>query len=653
MGSSIYHLGIQTRRWSQSQELAKLTEAMYNARELAMNRMDAEAIELGADGVVGVRLDVNYYEWGSDTAEFIALGTAVKAEDGRSYRNNQGKPFTSDLSGQDFWTLMQTGHVPLGLVMGTCVYHIAHRGLGQTLRTAGQNVELPNFTQALYEARELAMTRMQDEANELGATGIVGVRLEEKTHMWGDHTIEFLSLGTAVAKTDGDHTDPRAPDDHLARRLMTAPTSPEAPPRSRRHRRPATCPRRRRGGSAPGAWSSGLSVADFASCLAMGMEPVGFVQGYAVMQWSWYASTYYRTVGLAACGPAATGARGSTRRRWQCPHGFVGRRAPHLRLQLRADLGREQLGQRAGPWPTAGWWRRPTALGAHGVIGVVDDMHHLAGTGAAEFQIRGTAVVGARSRPAAAPVHHLPLRPTAGQADRGRLRAGSVVAALSSVQMFGYCITHYQLAGTAAGNWSGGRRPASTPSSRWARPSGPPGTSPASTSGASSGATPCTAPSLEQFEHEVGEGDLAIQCHRSRAPGCGGSRTSTRFPTPSRWCGWYDRPRRPSCSRPWPPSARPAPRRPGSGEAAGRHLGPVHRRDAPAPLDRLGAGRPGLRRLVVVDPLGGLAVADRRDQPRHPTAFAGAMSEAAEQLRDGVRQGRRVGGGRGGDRACG
>ena len=133
MGSSIYHLGIQTRRWSRSQELAKLTEAMYNARELAMNRMDAEAVELGADGVVGVRLDVNYYEWGSDTAEFIAVGTAVKAEDGRSYRNQQGKPFTSDLSGQDFWTLMQTGHVPLGLVMGTCVYHIAHRGLGQTL----------------------------------------------------------------------------------------------------------------------------------------------------------------------------------------------------------------------------------------------------------------------------------------------------------------------------------------------------------------------------------------------------------------------------------------------------------------------------------------------------------------------------------------
>src|SRR5580692_8100727 len=121
MGSSIYHTGIQTRKWGQSQELTKLTSAMYAARELAVTRMEEEATELGADGVVGVRLDVNYYEFGSDTAEFIAMGTAIKAEDGRSYRNAEGKPFTSDLSGQAFWTLRRVGHLPLGLVMGTCV----------------------------------------------------------------------------------------------------------------------------------------------------------------------------------------------------------------------------------------------------------------------------------------------------------------------------------------------------------------------------------------------------------------------------------------------------------------------------------------------------------------------------------------------------
>ena len=52
---------------------------------------------------------------------------------------------------------MQTGYAPLGMVMGTCVYHIAHRGLGNVLWNVGRNTELTQFTQALYDARELAM----------------------------------------------------------------------------------------------------------------------------------------------------------------------------------------------------------------------------------------------------------------------------------------------------------------------------------------------------------------------------------------------------------------------------------------------------------------------------------------------------------------
>jgi uncharacterized protein YbjQ (UPF0145 family) len=34
MGSSIYHIGLQKGNWGSSQELTKLTAAMYNAREL-------------------------------------------------------------------------------------------------------------------------------------------------------------------------------------------------------------------------------------------------------------------------------------------------------------------------------------------------------------------------------------------------------------------------------------------------------------------------------------------------------------------------------------------------------------------------------------------------------------------------------------------
>ncbi len=213
LGSSIYHVGFQARQWSRNQELETLSQAMYHARELAMSRMEAEAQALGADGVVGVRLEIEFKEFGTDLAEFVAIGTAVHADeahaaapDGFSWRNAHGLPFTSDLSGQDFWTLIQAGYAPQGLVMGNCVYHIAHQKFWQTMGNIGQNVEIPQFTEALYDARELAMSRMQAEAEALKAEGIVGVQLLSLPHRWGGHTTEFFAVGTAVRPVRADHT---------------------------------------------------------------------------------------------------------------------------------------------------------------------------------------------------------------------------------------------------------------------------------------------------------------------------------------------------------------------------------------------------------------------------------------------------------------
>ncbi len=205
LGSSIYHIGFQQAMWNQSQELGVLTQAMYHARELAMTRMEEEADQLGADGIVGVRLDIGRYEWGADLAEFISVGTAVKHRGGELHRAPTGRPFTSDLSGQDFAKLLRAGYRPVGLVMGNCVYHVGRQGMLASLKQVGRNVEMPNYTQALYQARELAMERMQNEADELQAGGIVGARIVERSHGWGSHVIEFFAIGTAVIATSDDH----------------------------------------------------------------------------------------------------------------------------------------------------------------------------------------------------------------------------------------------------------------------------------------------------------------------------------------------------------------------------------------------------------------------------------------------------------------
>src|SRR6478672_847317 len=105
VGCSIYHIGFQQANWNQNQEMTVLTQAMYHARELAMSRMEEEAEALGADGIVGVRLTAKHMAWEPNLAEFVAIGTAVCSRNSTlSFKTAEGKPFTSDLSGQDFWT---------------------------------------------------------------------------------------------------------------------------------------------------------------------------------------------------------------------------------------------------------------------------------------------------------------------------------------------------------------------------------------------------------------------------------------------------------------------------------------------------------------------------------------------------------------------
>src|SRR5712691_1326930 len=89
MGTSIYHIGWQTTNWKVSQEVIVLTQAMYNARQLAMSRMVEEANMLGADGIVGVHMEITNQEWETELSEFVAIGTAVRALNGKSYRNVQ------------------------------------------------------------------------------------------------------------------------------------------------------------------------------------------------------------------------------------------------------------------------------------------------------------------------------------------------------------------------------------------------------------------------------------------------------------------------------------------------------------------------------------------------------------------------------------
>ena len=73
------------------------------------------------------------------------------------------------------------------------------------MKQKGQNVELTNFTEAMYAARESAMERMQQSALAIDGTGVVEVKVEEGPMDFAGHAVGFTAYGTVVRQV-GEHT---------------------------------------------------------------------------------------------------------------------------------------------------------------------------------------------------------------------------------------------------------------------------------------------------------------------------------------------------------------------------------------------------------------------------------------------------------------
>jgi uncharacterized protein YbjQ (UPF0145 family) len=228
VGAAIYDAGV-TGLSGMTREVAPLSHAMRAARWLAVTRMRDQAQKLAAEGVVGVRLLVEHHRWrgGHQVAKFIALGTAVAFDAAHApvamqhappLRLASGHPFTSALSGQDFVTLLRAGYRPVSVAVGCCVYELNGYGV-LPYAQANRNDEIAEFTQALFDAREVAMERMtQDLFAEFGLVGphaaaghpdapvgVVGMKVTEAAHAGMRNVIEYTAIGTAVAHVrDGD-----------------------------------------------------------------------------------------------------------------------------------------------------------------------------------------------------------------------------------------------------------------------------------------------------------------------------------------------------------------------------------------------------------------------------------------------------------------
>ncbi len=213
MGTAFYKVsfwGYFRNYQSFTGELSALSQAQLAARELAIARLRQEATLLGAHGVIGVRLKMGGYDWSSRTIEFTAVGTAIRIRDQKS----ASQPFTSDLSGQEFWQLHQAGYYPRGLVFGICSYYIHTDWNTQSItrggffgRGSGQNQEVTQYTQGFQLARHLAMSRLKEDIYKHQAEGAVGMHIdmgvedieyESNKTTYHDLLAHFVAVGTSI-----------------------------------------------------------------------------------------------------------------------------------------------------------------------------------------------------------------------------------------------------------------------------------------------------------------------------------------------------------------------------------------------------------------------------------------------------------------------
>jgi uncharacterized protein YbjQ (UPF0145 family) len=179
-----------------------LVRTLYAARRSAIARMTAECAQLGGHGIVGVSLTIGHFAAGG--LEFKAIGTAVRAPGAMPLR----RPFTSDLSGQDFAKLIFDGVVPVGLALGISVgaRHDDWQTRTQASRWTSGNTEVSGYTELINMTRHDARDQLQRDVRALGADGVVIQQMDMRVgehecpsvENGRDHVAEVTIIGTAI-----------------------------------------------------------------------------------------------------------------------------------------------------------------------------------------------------------------------------------------------------------------------------------------------------------------------------------------------------------------------------------------------------------------------------------------------------------------------
>jgi uncharacterized protein YbjQ (UPF0145 family) len=178
---------------------------VLGARDAALARITEEARDLGAHGVVGVRLIRRHMEGLGNSLEFTVIGTAITRTGGPRL----DRPFMSHLDGVAFSKLLHGGYVPVSLVVGIGAVEIDPGCGTEWLLRSWNNVRIDQISDGIEAARLLGIRRLEEEVAAVDADGAVGVDIDFASHDVGNGAmlIELVTVGTAVRRYAKDPLD--------------------------------------------------------------------------------------------------------------------------------------------------------------------------------------------------------------------------------------------------------------------------------------------------------------------------------------------------------------------------------------------------------------------------------------------------------------
>jgi uncharacterized protein YbjQ (UPF0145 family) len=173
-------------------EIKEYSNVMNQTRHLALERIVEEARHVKANAVIGIETTIKPFK---GVHEMMMTGTASRGN--KLPAEFSSDPVTSDLTAEELWNLTSMGYAPLKLVMGTAVYSLGWTGGISSWFKSFTRGEIASLTSLIYDAREHAIGLIRDEADDIGADDVMGIKTH--IHEMGS-LIEFMAIGTAVKK---------------------------------------------------------------------------------------------------------------------------------------------------------------------------------------------------------------------------------------------------------------------------------------------------------------------------------------------------------------------------------------------------------------------------------------------------------------------